>query len=1504
MIFTQQIIIKRVIIVLLILCGWGNLFAQKFSSETELFIEEFEDYVGKNLSGEDEELLEKFVDLWTVDSTYFTDEEKNEFVQTSNYMYKRRARPNPHFVLYIHAYISFKENFHDESSFQNWESGLNQMLTEGDVKLGELSKFLENTISLLNNKMLFESSSVQWKMSGHDFKFEHDKILKVIVPETDLICYAKRDSIHVFETSGWYEPVESVWHGEKALVTWERAGYNRNNVFARIPAYKIDMTGSDYHVDSVVFTHKQYFDYTLFGELTDKVRYNKTSDAADYPQFDSYQKNFDIENIYENVNYQGGLSMQGSKLVGKGTTDKSARLTILRNDTIILEASSNYFAFKEKRVNGIKTSVKIMIEEDSIFHPDLAFTYLVNNRELSLIRTDDFNSQSPYFNSYHKVDMNFEQLHWMVDESEIRFTMLPGSSIGNANFESINFFNYERFYKLQMRDPVHPLYAIKKFVQRYGSEEFPIMEFAHYMKRSIALVRQLMMRMSFQGFVFYDVNTEVVTVKQRLYDYLAASIGRIDYDVLDIKSTTNAPLDNAILNLKTNDLTINGVPSIFLSDSQAVSIFPRNEQIVMKRNRNFMFDGTIDAGLFTFHGDNFFFEYDSFKIELQNIDSLRMRYLDDEKDNFGNPLIGNVDTKIESLTGELLIDGADNKSGVKSYPEYPVFRSLENSYVYYDGLNIEEGVYSRESFFFELEPFALDSLDNFSKTGLAYDGVLYSGGIFPDMEETLRIQPDNSLGFVHETGEEGLPIYNGKADYVSVITLNNSGLRGGGTLKYLSSSTMSDDFKFYPDSTNADAQEFTIEKQTVATQFPQVRSNNNYIHFMPYEDELYAHQKTVPFSVVTDTSLLSGSLLLEPQGLSGNGKMDLKNSELVSDDFQYKAEEIFADTSDFYLKSLNSEGYTVISENVNSHIDYEQREGIFNSNEDFAMVEFPENKYIGFIEHYVWFMDRREIEMGEEGTKDKPFIARSEPGFDEKSLEGALYVSIDPQQDSLNFVSPVAYYDYKDNIIDATRVKYIDVADARIYPFEGNVQVEPNNRIKRLEKAEIIASRNSRYHLIHTAGIDIFGKYDYTGHGNYDYVDETGETQVIHFEEIKLDTAYHTVANGIIPEPEDFTLSPNYKYQGKVRLSANRKLLTFDGAVEIEHNCEDVAKQWLSFESEIDPDSIYIPVAMQPLNINNSKVYNGIMIASDSIHIFSTFFGHRKNYSDEYVINADGYLHYSKAEELYKISSRAKLDSFSIPGNYISFHRENCVHYGEGKLNLGVDLGQVKLMPVGNVRRNIPANTTTIEMMLGVDFFLGDKVQSIFATDLDSLPGEPVDLTGNLYKKSVAEVLGKEASEMFFYEMGLFGMAKETPPELNKTIVFNDLTMVWNDATNSYQSIGKIGVGNVGGIQVNKKYEGFVEIVKKRSGDLMDIYLKIDDRNYYYFGYTRGVLQTLTTNRQYLELIKDKKPKDRKLKVGRGGTPYQYMIATDRKKNMFLRRWRETLAAREEENIN
>ncbi|GAH73065.1 unnamed protein product, partial [marine sediment metagenome] len=267
-----------------------------------------------------------------------------------------------------------------------------------------------------------------------------------------------------------------------------------------------------------------------------------------------------------------------------------------------------------------------------------------------------------------------------------------------------------------------------------------------------------------------------------------------------------------------------------------------------------------------------------------------------------------VKNQLQHITGEVLIDKRDNKSGRESYPEYPIFTSKENSYVFYERDDIQNGVYESNDFFFQVDPFVMDSLDNFNYKDLYFKGEFVSAGIFPSFDKELSLQPDNSLGFRHMTPDEGYPVYNGKGSYYKEIWLSNKGLRGDGKLEYLSSSTLSDDFIFYPDSMNTLASSYDIAVKTTETQYPRVNSVNNYIHWLPYADMMNVDKTDTDFTMFNDSTTFSGNLLLEPAGLSGGGKMDLNNSDLQSNLFTYKAYDIFSDTADFYLKSLHTEG--------------------------------------------------------------------------------------------------------------------------------------------------------------------------------------------------------------------------------------------------------------------------------------------------------------------------------------------------------------------------------------------------------------------------------------------------------------------------------------------------------------------------------------------------------------------------------------------------------------------
>lgn len=1477
---------------LILVSGFSVVSSQQLSSFSEdpaLFPEEVNLFMGTRLNEQTEQELANFQHFWL--SGVFSMEEQLRIIRVSNAFLSRRARPVPHFIHYLSALFNFKQINHDQASYDAWETGLLSLITDRRVQLREVDRLLEITTWMLSERTLFQSSVVRWVATADDFRFHYDSTLFVTFDKTDLICYAQRDSGTLVQTSGTFNPVTVQWEGKGGKVNWIRAGFDEANVFAELADYKIEMTKSQYQADSVYFTNSHYFSEPLLGELENKITRVTSPQRAIYPRFNSYTKRFAIQEIYDNVDFEGGVSMQGAKMNGSGDQYENASLKFYRNDTLFMKLGSQFFVFMSDRVTSINTEVTIYLQDDSIYHPRIALIYTVENRELSLYRTEDVMMRTPYFSSYHNLDMNFELLDWRIDEPRIKFTMAKGAALGQATFESSNFFNENHFYRIQAMDETHPLLILKKFSEYYYSDQFPVAELARFLQKPTSQIIQLCIRLSTDGFVYYDEESGEVTLKQKLYDYLDAFAGKIDYDVIDFVSNTTAPLENASLDLRTMELTINGVPEIHISDSQNVAIYPREEKIVLNKNRNFNFDGKIQAGLFTFFGEDFVFDYDSFKVSLNNIDSLSIAIQGEEYDRYGNPYIFDIENIIEEVTGDLLIDNPQNKSGQTSFPEYPIFQSKENSFVYYENAPGLDSIYPGETFYFELEPYTVYSLDKFTKEDVAFAGRFESGDVFPTITQTLKVQEDNSLGFKVDVPEEGIPVYGGKGMFYETIDMSNRGLRGKGKLTYLTSTTHSENFMFYPDSMQATATDFQITESEANDLFPMVQADNLAVKWYPDKEEWMAEKIDKNITMFDEGTSLNGSIRMSPSGLTGAGTMIMPDANLAATSFTYGSNTIAADTADFFLKSMRTDGYSFIAENVSSRIDFRLGKGLFSCNEDTSLVKFPENEYVSTLNYFNWNMEVEELAMGKKEKQPREMISE----FDslrlmDARLEQPTFVSINPRQDSLGFVTDSAIFNLRENLITAYDVNFIEVADALVFPKEGKVEIENRAQIRPLEDAIIMANQA---HRIHSAHVNILNKNDYTASGKYNYIDENQTVQLINFDDIHVNESGNSVAQGTLIESDQFTLNPAFEFIGDVSLDAKQKLLTFTGGARVVHNCENLGRRYLKFTAEIDPENVMIPVPTEPRDINNNRIFNGHFISNDSTHIYSALLSRRKIYSDNPISTAEGFLFFDQGSGTYKIGSREKLADENNTGNFITFNTNSCEVYGEGKLNLAVDYGQFSMTTTGHITQNLVANESKLELIIGLDFFFLPEALAMMVSEIDAMPTlEGANLGESSYRKGIEELIGKEKARTLREETNLYGRVTELPSELQFNLLLTHVNLVWNDATSSYRSVGKIGIGNILNNQLNVMVDGHLEIQKKRSGDLFDVYLEMDNRTWYYFSYSRGVLQSNSSNMEYNQLLTSLNENQRRLKVQSGETSYIYMVAVAQKLNSFLNRFR------------
>lgn len=1478
---------KKIILLFYICFASISLLAQtkikSFSADSSAFFKEMEEFLSASRKEEGKAVMDEF--SWDWFGGKFSNEQRSGVYKMANLMLDKKRKPFPDFRNYLFTISKFvNSKYQTPESFVAWQAILQQLVD--DKNKNNFTNYLESCNSLFDENAIYKSAANIWKANNSNYKFGFDSLPTIEFNALTLTCYSKEDSSVIHNTKGKFYPTLGIWYGEGGKITWERADYSPDSVYAEINNYTIECKTPAYDIENVTFYDYTHFQKPLKGKLLEKVLAGVTTENATYPRFESNDKRIKISNLAKGVDYIGGFALHGRKFIGRGDAEQDAFFVFYRKEQPFMKIGSKAFVIRPEKIVSDIASATIYLDKDSIYHPGLSFKFFQEERRLTLIRDNQGIKITPYYNSFHQVDMDFEMLTWNLEDPLIQFGNLVGGTKTDATFSSSNFFKLNIYQDMTGLSDQNPLYQIKTMVQQYDTNFLTVEQVSNFMRLSKEQSVSLLLNLTYAGFVLFDYDNMNFIVKNKLLDWVKSSAGKLDYDVINFFSNIKGA-SNGTLSLLNYDLTLRGVNSIHLSDSQQVTIYPDNQTLILKKNRDFDFNGVVQAGRFDIMGSNFSFKYDNFKINMPNVDSLRIYAETGQVDDLGKPIIKPVKTVINNINGELLIDKPNNKSGIKPVPEYPILNSFKNSYVFYDSKSIQEGAYKRDNFYFDVKPFTIDSLDNFTNASLQFEGSLKSAGIFPDFDEVLKLQPDHSLGFVRKTPPDGYQVYGGKGKFTNEINLSHNGLKGDGKINYIASTTYSNEFIFLPDSMIAVAQNFVVEASPVKVEFPPVEGKNVKTTWVPKKDFMIHKQITEPIRMYDMKSVMHGQTKITPDGLSGKGTFEFEKAEMISEEIQFKFHEFFADTADFRLKDTETAGELSFStKNVNAHVSFKNRNGHFKSNGGGSVIEFPQNQYICFMDEFIWYMDRDDIELtaGESKEKDASDV----------KLEGAQFISVHPQQDSLSFFSTKATYDLKKKIIDAKGVKFMNVADAMVYPDSGQVVIDKLAKMRTLHNSKVVASYVTQNHHIYNSTVNVFGRRKYAGSGFIDYVDELEGRQTIYLENIGVDTTGQTYATGEIADTANFKLSPYFEYQGKLKLFANNEFLTFSGKSRIVHDCNLLPKEWFTFESQINPKEIYIPIDSNTRDANNNPLYASVFSSPDSLGVYTSYLNYKKFHSHIEVLRATGFLFYDKENSEYKISNKDKLQEMSFTGNYLSLNTKNCKSYAEGKINLGAEFGQVKIEAAGTLTQNLIDNDVVFDLVVLMDFFFSDDALKNISKKIQQAGSlDPVKLDRPVFEKGLRDVIGKTEADKLIAQLNLYGEFKKLPEELKKPFVLNDIKLKWDDVNRRYKSLGKVGISNIGKEQINKYVDAKIEIIKKRSGDILNMYIEIDKNNWYFFNYTRGIMQTISSDTDYNTLIQEIKPDNRKSKAERGEEPYQFMYSSDKKKVDFLRKFDE-----------
>ncbi|MFW5852383.1 MAG: hypothetical protein ACOCWB_09170, partial [Bacteroidota bacterium] len=227
---------------------------KEFAENRELFFEQLDEVFSNSSKSKELKKFHKQLEKYW-ESGAVSDEEHKRIVATSNVLLSKHGRAFPHFFHYLTVVRLFFETEHSMPSYYEWDQALQYVaLNKG---MNATDRFLQSSIILLQDNKLYESSTSTWKaarLRAFEYSYnEENHEVRITFPPTDLICESAGNEFILYQAAGYYLPFEYQWIGESGKVSWERAGFNSEVVFADLSTYEIDMKRSSYSADSVSF---------------------------------------------------------------------------------------------------------------------------------------------------------------------------------------------------------------------------------------------------------------------------------------------------------------------------------------------------------------------------------------------------------------------------------------------------------------------------------------------------------------------------------------------------------------------------------------------------------------------------------------------------------------------------------------------------------------------------------------------------------------------------------------------------------------------------------------------------------------------------------------------------------------------------------------------------------------------------------------------------------------------------------------------------------------------------------------------------------------------------------------------------------------------------------------------------------------------------------------------------------------------------------------------------
>ncbi len=1518
-------------------------FAQAFfPTEKNAFYDKLSSYLNSSTAKQDREdaaaIMQSFKGVW---DSYYDNQEAEMIMRLCELLHARTGgKAYTNIFNYIEVVQKIPTAGLTHTDVNNW-------LCFTDAKtqksLNGVDKYFASCHSIFVDKVLSAKGNSQWTLRDALWSFPSKEQFELSIDGT-LALVSQKDESLLKNTKGVYYLDGNRWEGMGGSADWSRFNIPAEKVYVTLPDfYELDLSRSEYTIDSAIFHERTHFHQDILCCFEDKVFVNTPNEKTMFPRVKSYRSDYAISNLMQNIDFEGGIGMMGNQVDVFGGVSKKAVFHFRQGGREVVRVQAPRFLMSMDELlvsDNVALRVYLMdtvgTEMDSLYHNGIGFRYDNKTRKMMAFRSEKDFGDGPFHDYYHGVDIFLEAMYWDIDGNQVDFRRMEGvNPVSEGDVVSVNYFRHDDFKRLQGLDSSHPMIRIEKFLQGFDNVDrqvkFAVGDLASYLGYPIEQVIALMLKLRAEGYVEYDPETKWATALPRFFDVVDSYRETIDYDVIKLHTLTTNRQPNLRLDLTTNDLLVYGITSqidgfegsaISLSDRKRVVIVPDLGRITFTKHQNFKFSGGILAGMFELFTKDSEFNYEDFSIKMEKVDSLRFYA------RYNNHVIP-VDGTLEKLKGRLDIDHGDNKSSRYETPAYPIFHSEAEGFKFYRKINggvfhpgSVDSVMTAEDldgkFYYSVYPFVVDSLNDLSMKKVRFDGELVSGGIMPNIEQPLVVMEDFSLGFIHQIGEDetaSYPLYGDLGRFHNKVFLSGSGFFGEGKLDYQTAAFNSDQFMFYLDSVTAITNQFKMVPREDGTGFPMASADALKLKWDIRIPELTTETFDKPICMYGDT-YFSGKTVLSPDGYSADGKMRFGLTEFDSDHFALDSRTFVADSAQFLLYSADTTNIAFAATNYRANVDFDAQKVKYDYLDQTSNLDFPMNQYICSLKEAEWDMASNSLHLYNpvESFGDYATATTHEELLAVHN-NASKFISLVPEQDSLQFYSMSAEYDMTNYVIHAHDVKIIRVADAAVFPYMHDVDINAESKLEPVN-GDLLADTLNQYHLFKDAVVNIHSRNYYDAQGTWDYTNADGVSTPIRMDTIvPVDGITHGYAH--IADVAEFKLNTQFGFQGRLTLDATEQLGYFDGKfamlafeepaiiepvetptdstnMEVDvvldetneisdesgpstlrlasgtAGSEALAERaqdtiaalnhWFVSATHINPAAIRIPIDMDRIREEEPRMTNGLYyeLAIDGGY-FGSFLTPKEGRKElDEAEPCNGFLWFDADSLRFVVTDTTKFDS------RLELDKRGVIN-GQGTTDLGFDTPLAKFAFHGDYTQ-YPNDSITLQ---GLNVFhapvFDDQAMESMAEVFANVAGESIDLTKTNFVPYYRSENSEEKTEEMRMNIELAGGYPQIESSSDfycNTIVIPDLKMVWNDQLHAFVTVGKIGLGNFGSHVVNKYVDGCV-VFDRRLGNITYYFQNDMFQTYINYNSGDGQFQVHCTFSDINQRLADTKEKNR-----------------------------------------